>query len=61
VSVGVAFDLHVGGEAPEEEFEWSPTADLGLDLALDAARRFVIRVGASLGDRHAVAVGLNVH
>jgi len=60
VSLGVAFDLNVGGDAPDEEFEWSPTADVGLDLALDAGRRFVVRVGASLGDRHAVAVGLNV-
>jgi hypothetical protein len=61
VSLGVAFDLNVGADAPDEEFEWSPTADIGLDLALDAARRFVVRVGASLGDRHAVAVGLDVH
>lgn len=60
VSLGVAFDLHVGAEAPEDEFEWSPAADLGLDLALDAARRFVVRVGASIGARHAVAVGLDV-
>lgn len=59
-SIGVAFDLHVGADSPEDEFEWSPTADVGLDMALDAARRFVIRVGASLGDRHALAVGLGV-
>jgi hypothetical protein len=60
VSLGVAFDLNVGADAPDEEFQWSPTADVGLDLALDAGRRFIVRVGASLGDRHAVAVGLNV-
>jgi len=60
VSLGVTFDLNVGGDAPDEEFEWSPTADVGLDLALDAGRRFIVRVGASLGDRHAVAVGLSV-
>lgn len=60
VSLGVTFDLHVGAEAPDEEFEWSPTADLGLDLALDPGRRFVVRAGASLGDRNAVAVGLSV-
>jgi hypothetical protein len=60
VSLGVAFDLHVGADSPEEEFDWSPTADVGLDLALDAGRRFVVRVGASLGARHAVAVGLDV-
>jgi hypothetical protein len=60
VSLGVAFDLYVGSDAPDEEFDWSPTADIGLDLALDEGRRFVVRVGASVGDRHAVAVGLNV-
>lgn len=60
VSLGVAFDLHVGSDAPEDEFEWSPTADLGIDLALDSRRRFVVRVGASLGERHAIAVGLSV-
>ena len=60
VSLGVSLDLNVGADAPEEEFEWSPTADLGLDLALDPGRRFIVRVGASLGDRHALAVGLDV-
>lgn len=60
VSLGVTFDLNIGADAPEEEFEWSPTADLGLDMALDPGRRFVLRVGTSLGDRHAVAVGVNV-
>lgn len=60
VSLGVAFDLYIGSEGPEEEFDWSPTADVGLDLALDPGRRFVIRVGASLGARHAFAAGLNV-
>ena len=60
VSLGVAFDLFVGSDAPEDEFDWSPTAAVGLDLALDPGRRFVVRVGASLGDRHAFSVGLNV-
>jgi hypothetical protein len=50
-------DLRLGGDAPEEEFEVQPSVELGVDLALDRARRVVLRVAASLGDRQAVAVG----
>jgi hypothetical protein len=57
VAAGLSMDLRLGGDAPEEEFEVQPSVELGVDLALDRARRVVLRVAASLGDRQAVAVG----
>lgn len=58
--VGVGFDYQFGDEAPDEDFEVRPAADLGLDLAFDRARRVTLRVGLSLGDRNAVAAGIAV-
>jgi hypothetical protein len=58
VALGVALDLHMGGGAPDEEFQASPFAEVGADLSLDAARRLVLRAGVSLGDRQAIGVGL---
>lgn len=58
VAMGVALDLHLGGEAPDEEFQAAPFAEVGADLALDSARRLVLRAGICLGDRQAVGVGL---
>ena len=60
VSLGVALDLNIGDDAPDEEFTVTPAADIGFDLALDPARRFIIRVATSLGDRQALVVGLNL-
>ncbi len=59
VSLGLALDLALGGEAPEDEFTVSPASDVGLDFALDPARRMIVRVAMSLGDRQALAVGLS--
>lgn len=58
--VGVGFDFQFGDEAPDEDFEIRPAADLGLDLSFDEARRFTVRTGLSLGDRNAVAVGIAI-
>lgn len=58
LGVGVGFDVQFGEEAPDDEFEVRPAADLGLDVAFDAARRVLLRGAVSLGDRSAVAVGL---
>ncbi len=58
--VGVGFDFQFGDEAPDEDFEIRPAADLGLDLSFDEARRFTVRAGLSLGDRNAVAVGVAI-
>lgn len=60
VGLGAVLDYRRGDAAPEEEFALEPNAEVGLDLALDRSRRFVLRAAASLGDRQAVAVGLSI-
>jgi hypothetical protein len=57
LGMGISLDLRIGDDAPDKEFEASPYAEVGVDLALDAEQRFVIRAAASLGDRQAVGVG----
>jgi hypothetical protein len=57
VSLGVALDFRAGDEAPDREFEVQGSADIGVDLAFDPARRFVVRAAAALADRQAVSVG----
>ncbi len=57
VSVGGVLDYRFGDEAPEEAYAIDSLVGVGLDLAFDSARRFVISVGATLGDRQSVAVG----
>jgi len=51
-------DGRIGGNAPDDEFEVSPSAELGLDVAFDRRRRVVLRGAASLGDRSAFVVGV---
>lgn len=58
VSAGLAADLRIGESAPGEEFEVHPAVDIGFDLSLDAARSFVLRAAASLGDRQTLAAGI---
>ncbi len=62
VSVGATLDYRYGDSdfVPEEEFEIQATAGLGVDMAFDAARRFVLRTAISMGDRQSVSVGLLV-
>ncbi|KPJ83355.1 MAG: hypothetical protein AMS19_04760 [Gemmatimonas sp. SG8_23] len=60
VYLGLALDYRAGDAAPDDEFDVQGSAGIGLDLALDRARRFVIRASAALADRQAVAVGLAI-
>ena len=60
VGLGAVLDYRRGEEAPDDEFAVDANAEVGLDLAFDAGRRFVLRAAASLGDRQAVSVGLAV-
>jgi hypothetical protein len=64
LGVGLAMDyrweLDDDSDIPDDEFDVYPTADIGVDLALDPGRRFVIRAGASLGDRQAIALGVAI-
>jgi hypothetical protein len=61
LGIGVAMDyrraLNDDDAVPDKEFDVYPTADIGVDLALDPGRRFIIRAGAALGDRQAIALG----
>lgn len=58
VSLGATLEYRRGEEAPDEEFIVEPTAGVGVDLAFDPGRRFVVRAATSLADRQAVSVGL---
>ena len=58
VSVGGVFEYRHGEEAPDEEFSFDSIVGLGLDLAFDQSRNFVISAAAALGDRQAISVGL---
>lgn len=64
VGVGVAMDyratLDDEDAVPDQEFDVYPTADIGVDLALDPGRRFILRAAASLGDRQATALGITI-
>ena len=45
---------------PEEGVAVGIAVDVGADLAFGSSRAFVLRLGASLGDRQTLVVGLNV-
>ncbi|MEQ1855521.1 MAG: hypothetical protein ABL963_03570 [Longimicrobiales bacterium] len=62
VSLGATLDYRYGDSdlVPDEEFEIQATAGIGVDVAFDPGRRFVIRAAAALGERQAVSVGLVV-
>jgi hypothetical protein len=60
VYLGIALDFRTGDEAPDEEFDVQGSAEVGFDLALDRARRFVIRASGALADRQAFAVGFAI-
>ncbi len=57
VSAGLALEYRTGDEAPDDDFDVQATAGVGLDLAFDEARRFVLRAAVELADRQALAVG----
>ncbi|MFG0307213.1 MAG: hypothetical protein ACF8Q5_13470 [Phycisphaerales bacterium JB040] len=63
VGIGVAMDYRRSlndDDDFDDEFDVYPTADLGVDLALDPGRHFILRAGASLGDRQAIALGVQI-
>lgn len=62
VSLGATIDYRIGDSdfVPDEEFEIQATAGIGVDMAFDPARRFVLRVSTALGERQAIALGLVV-
>lgn len=58
VSLGGVFEYRHGDGAPDEEFSFDSIVGVGVDIAFDSSRNFVISAAAALGDRQAVAVGL---
>ncbi len=63
LGIGVAMDYRRSLDDEDDiddEFDVYPTADLGVDLALDPGRRFILRAGAALGDRQAIALGVQI-
>jgi hypothetical protein len=57
VNAGITADMRLGEDAPERSMDVNPALAVGLDVSFDAARRFVLRTAASLGDRQAVTLG----
>ena len=53
---------HGFGDAapPDQGMTLGVAVDIGADLALGSARAFVLRLGASLGDRQTLVIGLNM-
>lgn len=60
LAAGLAADLRLGEDAPDDEFDVAPALDLGVDVSFDAARRVILRAAAAVGDRQALSVGLAV-
>ena len=60
LSAGLALEYRTGDDAPEDDFAVQGMAGIGMDLAFDQARRFVVRAAIELADRQAIAVGLAV-
>lgn len=56
----LVFEAFFGEEKPEDDFGIGLAIDIGADVAFDAGRDFVLRLGASLGDRHALIAGVHV-
>jgi hypothetical protein len=59
VSARAVFEGYFGQDRPSEDFALSLATDIGADVSFDRARRFIIRLAASLGDRHALVAGVH--
>jgi hypothetical protein len=59
LSTRAVFEGRFGDEAPEEDFGLGLAIDVGADVSFDRGRDFVLRIAASLGDRHALIAGLH--
>jgi hypothetical protein len=56
----MALEGYFGANHPEETFGLTVAADVGVDVSLLRSRRVIVRAAMSLGDRRAMAVGLQV-
>ena len=60
VSARVVFEGYLGSDRPDETVGYLVAADAGLDASLHRSRRVLVRAAVSLGDRRALAIGLQV-
>lgn len=56
----VVLEGYFGTDRPDEAFGLALAADVGLDVSLQRSRLIIIRTAMSLGDRRALAIGLQV-
>lgn len=59
-SARVVLEGFFGPRHPDESFGLALAADVGLDVALQHARTLTLRAAMSLGDRRALAIGLQL-
>ena len=59
LSARVVFASFFGSDRPHD-FRLGLAVDTGADIAIDRGRDFILRIGASLGDRPALAAGLHL-
>jgi hypothetical protein len=59
-SARVVLEGYFGPDHPDESFGFAVAADAGIDLSLHRSRVVIIRTAMSLGDRRALAIGLQL-
>jgi hypothetical protein len=59
LSTRAVFEGYFGDEKPPDDFGLSLAVDIGADVSFDRGRDFILRLAASLGDRHALIAGLH--
>jgi hypothetical protein len=56
----VVLEGYFGDERPDESFGLALAADVGIDVSLHRSRVIIVRTAVSLGDRRAIAIGLQL-
>jgi hypothetical protein len=59
-SARVVLEGYFGPDHPDESFGLALAADVGADIALQRSRAVILRTAVSLGDRRALALGLQL-
>jgi hypothetical protein len=59
-SARVVLEGYFGDDRPDESFGLALAADVGMDVSLHRSRVIIVRTAVSLGDRRAIAIGLQL-
>lgn len=59
-SARVVLEGYFGEDRPDESFGLALAADVGMDVSLHRSRVIIVRTAASLGDRRAISIGLQL-